>query len=196
VIIDCIAEPPVPGEATRPAVGPTQMITVGELAALLTSFREQRTTLRLPDMSDSFVRALYSTYLSYLPPSDFAYDLVARSDARGELAEFVKSASLGQIFVSRTRPGVTRGNHWHETKVEKFLVLSGNAVIRFRAIEGDDCFEYPVSGEQLRVVDIPPGYTHSIQNVGSDEVITLFWSSEPFEPARSDTFAAEVVRDN
>jgi UDP-2-acetamido-2,6-beta-L-arabino-hexul-4-ose reductase len=146
-------------------------------------------------MSDPFVRALYSTYLSYLPASDFAYDLVARSDARGELAEFVKSASFGQIFVSRTRPGVTRGNHWHETKVEKFLVLSGNALIRFRAIEGDDCLEYPVSGGQLRVVDIPPGYTHSIQNVGSDEVITLFWASEPFEPARSDTFAAEVVRD-
>lgn len=194
-IVRCIEAMPATGEMAWPEVGPTHTVTLQDLVALLTSFRDARNNWHLPEVSQPFVRALHSTYLSYLPATGFAYDLVARSDNRGVLAEFVKASGLGQIFVSRTKPGVTRGNHWHETKVEKFLVVAGDAVIRFRPFMGDGCLEYPVSGTQLRVVDIPPGYVHSIENVGSDELITLFWANEPFDPDRPDTYACEVLRD-
>ena len=99
---------------------------------------------------------------------------------------------MGQIFVSRTKPGITRGNHYHHTKTEKFLVLEGEAVIRFRHIEGDEILEYPVSGEDYRVVDIPPGYTHSIENVGKSVLVTLFWASEVFDADRPDTYYEKV----
>jgi UDP-2-acetamido-2,6-beta-L-arabino-hexul-4-ose reductase len=193
-IVRCIESMPEAGEIAWPEVGPAHTVTLQDLVTLLTSFRDARSNWHLPEVSQPFVRALHSTYLSYLPTTEFAYDLVARSDHRGVLAEFVKAGGLGQIFVSRTKPGVTRGNHWHETKVEKFLVVAGDAIIRFRPVLGDACLEYPVSGTQLRVVDIPPGYVHSIENVGSDELITLFWANEPFDPDRPDTYASEVLR--
>ena len=173
---------------------PSHLITLGELAALIRSFRSHRSDLLLPDYSSPFTRALYATYLSYLTPNDFAYTLDIKSDARGTLAEFVKSPQFGQVFVSRTKPGITRGNHYHHTKTEKFFVVQGHAVIRFRQIHGEAVIEYDVRGEDYRVVDIPPGYTHSIENVGDDEVVTLFWSSEPFDPARPDTFRDDVLR--
>ncbi|HET6251988.1 MAG TPA: NAD-dependent epimerase/dehydratase family protein [Tepidisphaeraceae bacterium] len=162
-------------------------ISLGDLAAMIRGFREHRKSLRLPDLSSPFVRALYATYLSYLETDDFAYGLDIKTDNRGSLAEFLKSPAGGQIFVSRTRPGITRGNHFHHTKTEKFLVLSGEAIIRFRQISGDKVIEYRVKGEDYRVVDIPPGYTHSIENVGSGEMVTLFWASEIFDPAKPDT---------
>ncbi len=162
--------------------------TLGELAGLVESFRAHRKTLQVPDFSNPFVRALYTTYLSYLKTDDFAYTLEIRADARGSLAEFVKSAPFGQLFVSRTKPGVTRGHHYHQTKVEKFFVVEGEALIRFRSVLGGiDIIEYRVSGRDYRVVDIPPGYTHSIENVGTTELVTLFWSSELFDPQRPDT---------
>ena len=173
---------------------PSYRTTLGELASLVQSFRDHRATLRLPDFSRPFVRALYATYLSYLPPADFAYALHASSDARGSLAEFLKSPTLGQVFVSRTRPGVTRGNHYHHTKTEKFLVVQGEAAIRLRTIGGGEVIELRVRGEEFRVVDIPPGYTHSIENIGAGELVTLFWASEMFDPERPDTFAQGVLR--
>lgn len=166
---------------------PSRRITLGELAELIRSFRRQRQTLLLPDFVDEFVRALYGTYLSYLDTDAFAYGLDIKSDARGSLAEFIKSPGMGQIFISRTRPGITRGNHYHHTKTEKFMVVQGEAVIRFRRIDDGQVVEYRVGGEEYRVVDIPPGYTHSIENVGSDELVTLFWASEIFDPAIPDT---------
>ena len=172
---------------------PTFKITLGRLAELLYSFREMRQSLSLPDFSDPFVRKLYGTYLSYLNVEDFAYNLQQRCDPRGCLAEFVKSSSFGQIFVSTTKPGVTRGNHYHHTKTEKFLVLQGDALIRFRHIESGEILEYLVKGEELRVVDIPPGYTHSIENVGKNELVTLFWASEVFDPGTPDTFPLSVL---
>ena len=173
---------------------PSFTTTLGELASLIESFRAQRTTLQVPDFSNPFVRALYATYLSYLETDDFAYTLDIKTDQRGSLAEFVKSSPFGQLFVSRTKPGVTRGNHFHHTKTEKFLVVEGEAVIRFRSILGGaDIIEYRVSGRDYRVVDIPPGYTHSIENVGVGEVVTLFWASEVFDPQRSDTQALSVL---
>lgn len=179
-------------------VKPTYRITLGALAEQLRSFRESRISLALPDVSDPFVHALYATYISYLPTEAFAYALTQRTDSRGELAELLKSPHIGQIFVSRTRPGITRGHHYHDTKVEKFVVLKGDAVIRFRHImtEGRDqkagVIEYRVKGEEFRVVDIPPGYTHSIENVGPNDLIVLFWADEIFDPEIPDTFSLPV----
>jgi UDP-2-acetamido-2,6-beta-L-arabino-hexul-4-ose reductase len=127
-----------------------------------------------------------------LPTDDFAYSLDKKCDPRGCLAEFIKAPAFGQIFVSRTLPGITRGNHFHHTKAEKFLVLEGEAIIRFRAIEDGAIIEYPVNGHEFRVVDIPPGYTHSIENVGVSELITLFWADEIFDQDRPDTYALPV----
>lgn len=162
-------------------------ITVGELAEKVRSFRESRRSLILPSFEDEFTRRLYATYLSYLEGPEFAYALEQKADQRGTLAEFIKSAHFGQIFVSRTNPGITRGNHYHHTKTEKFLVVEGDAVVRFRQIEGKDVIEHRVNGRDFRVIDIPPGYTHSIENVGPGEMVTLFWASEIFDPQCPDT---------
>jgi UDP-2-acetamido-2,6-beta-L-arabino-hexul-4-ose reductase len=174
-------------------VRPVFTVTLGALVAQLEAFRDHRRTLILPDFSDLFVARLHSVYLSYLPETDFAYPLEIRRDQRGELAEFLKTPSAGQIFVSRTRPGISRGNHYHHLKVEKFLVLEGEAVIRFRQIERGDVLEYPVRGQDFRVVDIPPGYTHSIENVGSADMVVLFWASEIFDPTCPDTYFLNVI---
>ena len=167
-------------------------VTLGRLAELLHSYRASRGTLITPDLSGSLAGKLYATFLSHLPEDGFAYSLDKKTDDRGDLAEFIKSASFGQIFVSRTKPGITRGNHYHHTKTEKFLVLDGEAVIRFRHIEREDIIEYGVSGRELKVVDIPPGYTHSIENVGKGEMVVLFWASEIFDPKRPDTYFLTV----
>jgi len=171
---------------------PMYRITLGALAETIQGFRDSRVSLALPDMSDTFHRALYSTYVSYLPTDSFTYTLIQRADPRGELAELLKSPHIGQIFVSRTRPGITRGHHYHDTKVEKFVVLEGGAVIRFRHILGGDVIEYPISGREFRVVDIPPGYTHSIENIGQNDLIVLFWAAEIFNPNIPDTFGMTV----
>lgn len=167
-------------------------ITLGELAEMITSFRESRQTLILPGFYSLFVRALYATYLSYLEGEDFAYPLQIRTDERGSLAEMMKSNFFGQIFVSRSKPGITRGNHYHHTKTEKFMVVEGDAVIRFRQINGTEVIEHRVSGKEFRVVDIPPGYTHHITNVGEGELVTLFWASEIFNPEKTDTYFLQV----
>lgn len=166
--------------------------TLGRLLADIESFREMRQSLILPDFADRFRVCLYATYLSYLPTDKFDYLLEKREDARGSLAEFIKSEHFGQIFVSRTHPGVTRGNHFHNTKTEKFLVLQGEGLIRFRHVESLEILEYRVQGENFQVVDIPPGYTHSIENVGKEEMITLFWASEIFDPGQPDTIFEAV----
>lgn len=171
---------------------PTYKVTLGALAETIRGFRKSRENLSVPDMGDSFIHALYATYLSYLPVDDFAYALTQKTDPRGELAELLKSPHIGQIFVSRTRPGITRGHHYHDTKVEKFVVLEGDAVIRFRSILGGDVIEYPVSGRDFRVVDIPPGYTHAIENVGKADMIVLFWADEIFDQNVPDTYFEKV----
>ena len=170
----------------------SKRISLGELAEKIKSLREIRTKLNLPDFRDAFERALYSTYLSYLNDKEFEYGLDIKADHRGSLAEFLKSPSMGQIFVSRTKPGITRGEHYHHTKTEKFLVLQGEAVIHFRHIDSDHVLEYRVQGEDYRVVDIPSGYIHSIENVGQDELVTLFWASEMFDQGKPDTYFEKV----
>jgi UDP-2-acetamido-2,6-beta-L-arabino-hexul-4-ose reductase len=179
--------PGTDADGIAPDTMPAHAITLGELAELIRTFREMQQTLRLPDLASRFNVRLYSVYLSHLEPRQWEYGLERRTDERGDLAEFIKGDAFGQVFVSRTHPGVTRGNHWHHTKTEKFLVLAGEALIRFRHVEGDDILEFPVRGADYRVVEIPPGWTHSITNTGDSEMITLFWASEVFDPARPDT---------
>ncbi len=173
-------------------VNQTYKKTLVQIAEILESFSASRKTLVIPSFDDRFTRALYATWLSYLPEQDFGYFLDMKKDDRGWLAEFIKSLSFGQIFVSKTKPGITRGNHWHHTKVEKFLVITGEALIRFRKIDDNAIIEYPVSGNDLRVIDIPVGYTHSITNIGDTELITLFWADEVYDPTISDTYYLEV----
>jgi len=175
-------------------VSPEYPITLGRLAEIIRSFRAMRDSLYTPDFSDPFIRKLYGMYLTYLDEDDLAYNLQKRCDDRGCLAEFMKSVHFGQIFVSRTKPGAIRGNHYHHSKAEKFLVLDGEAIIRFRPIFGDSeqVIEYRVTGDDFRVLDIPPGYTHSIENIGDRDVITLFWADEVFDPENPDTYYEEV----
>ena len=189
-----LLQEPVYQGARHCSAGPVKSITLKELADELFRIRDIRTGLFLPDMNDRFRRALNATYLSFLPENSFGYQLVKREDQRGSLAELLKSPHFGQIFVSRTKPGFVRGNHYHNTKVEKFCVLEGEAIIRFRHISGDNVLPYHVKGEEFRVVDIPPGYTHSIENVGTSDLVVLFWSSEVFDPNVPDTCALPVIK--
>lgn len=174
------------------SASPTYRITLGELAERIYRLRDIRASLVIPDLADDFTKKLHATYLSYLEPDDFSYGLDIKSDNRGELAELIKSAQFGQMFVSRTHSGITRGNHFHDSKIEKFCVLEGEAVIRFRHIFSDEIIEYRVSGKEWMVVDIPPGYTHHIENVGEGEIITLFWANRIFDPENPDTYFLPV----
>lgn len=167
---------------------------LGDVANRIRSFRAIRETNAVPDLSDPLSRKLYATYLSFLPVMEFAYPLEMHEDARGSFTEFLRSNAGGQISVNVIKPGVAKGNHWHHTKAEKFLVVSGAGVIKFRRIDMDDVLEYPVGGKKLVVVDIPVGYTHSIENTGKTDLVTLMWSSECFDPEHPDTVASEVER--
>ena len=168
-------------------------VTLGEIVDLLYSFKESRKNLMIPDMTEnSFSKKLYSTYLSYLPKDGFSYPLKMNVDARGSFTEVVKSADRGQVSINISKPGITKGNHWHHTKNEKFLVVSGRGVIRFRKIGEEEIIEYHVSGEKLEVVDIPTGYTHSIVNEGDTDMVTLMWCNECFNPDKPDTMYVPV----
>jgi UDP-2-acetamido-2,6-beta-L-arabino-hexul-4-ose reductase len=171
---------------------PFVKVTLGDLAGRIQSFRDMRTSLLIPDFGVSFNQQLYATYLSYVPIEARRQNLEIKSDQRGALAEFVKSTNFGQMFISRTRPGVTRGNHYHHTKTEKFFVVEGEGIIRMRSIENSGVVEYRVRGDGFQVIDIPPGYAHSIQNVGPGDMVTLFWASEIFDPDRPDTYYHKV----
>jgi len=167
-------------------------ISLGKIVELIYSFRESRRNLQVPDMGNAFPKKLYATYLSYLPENNFSYPLKMNVDQRGSFTEFLKSSDRGQVSVNISKPGITKGNHWHHTKNEKFLVVSGKGVIRFRKIDEKEIHEYYVSGEKLEVVDIPVGYTHNIENLGDTDMVTIMWANEPFDPDRPDTYFLEV----
>lgn len=183
---------PTPAEEGYFKVTRTFDVTLGELSKKLYGFEDIRKTLVIPNFEDAFDRFLYATYTSYLPVGEFAYGLDMKSDERGWLAEFIKSPSGGQIFTSRTKPGFSRGNHWHHTKIEKFLVLDGEAEVTLRDLNSSEVQTYKVTGEELRVVDIPAGYVHAIKNVGRNDLLTLIWADEIFDPSRPDTYYLEV----
>lgn len=167
-------------------------ITLGEIVNLINSFKNSREERSIPDMADVFTKKLYSTYLSYLPVDKFSYDLKMNIDQRGSFTEFIKTPDRGQISVNISKPGITKGNHWHHTKNEKFLVVSGKGVIRFRKIDSDEVLEYHVSGDKMEVVDIPIGYTHNIENMGDTDMVTIMWANESFDPEKPDTYFLEV----
>lgn len=166
--------------------------TLGEIVDLIKSFAESRNNLMIPNMTKPLVKKLYSTYLSYLPEENFSYPLKMNIDNRGAFTEFIKTPDSGQVSINVAKPGITKGNHWHNTKNEKFLVVSGEGVIRFRKPDEDKVIEYKVSGEKLEVVDIPVGYTHSIVNTGDKDLITVMWVNEIFNPNEPDTYFLEV----
>jgi UDP-2-acetamido-2,6-beta-L-arabino-hexul-4-ose reductase len=166
--------------------------TLGEIVNLIYSFKISREERSIPDMSKPLTKKLYSTYLSYIPEEQFSYELKMNVDQRGSFTEFIKTPDRGQVSVNISKPGITKGNHWHHTKNEKFLVVSGNGVIRFRRIDSEKIIEYFVSGEKLEVVDIPTGYTHNIENLGDIEMVTIMWANEYFNPDKPDTFFLEV----
>ncbi len=167
-------------------------ILLGEIADLIYSFKDSRNTLQLPDMSDEFTKKLYSTYLSYLPEDGFSYPLKMNVDERGSFTEILKSHNRGQVSVNISKPGITKGEHWHHTKNEKFLVVSGTGVIRFRKVGDDKIYEYFVSGKKLEVVDIPVGYVHNIENLGEEDMVTVMWVNEVFNPEKPDTYFEKV----
>lgn len=165
---------------------------LGEIVDLIYSFKNSREERSIPTMNDQFTKALYSTYLSYLPEDQFSYPLKMNKDNRGSFTEFIRTADRGQVSINISKPGITKGNHWHHTKNEKFLVVSGEGVIRFRKIDSEDTIEYFVSGEKLEVVDIPVGYTHNIENLGNTDMVTVMWVNELFDPEQPDTMFLEV----
>lgn len=209
-------------------VEPSYTRTLGEITELIRGFGAGRETLAVPEQTDAFVKKLYATYLSFLPEDQFGYPLQMNVDARGSFTEFIRTPERGQVSVNISKPGIVKGNHWHHTKVEKFLVVSGRGVIRFRKIgeefehgdagaqRGEEnaergdvevqrkdltqrrrgaegrILEYFVSGEKLEVIDIPPGYTHNIENVGDTDLVTVMWANEAFDPGRPDTFFEKV----
>ncbi len=185
------------GEATHLiddlfAVPETYDVTLQEIYDLLNKFVESRTTNFVADMSPGFETKLYSTYLSFLPEDKFSYPLKMNVDERGSFTEFIKTNDRGQVSVNISKPGITKGQHWHHSKNEKFLVVSGQGVIKLRNIFSDNIIEYHVCGDVLEVVDIPTGYTHNIINTGQSDMVTVMWVNEPFNPDKPDTFYEEV----
>lgn len=170
----------------------TYTVKLGNLASLIKGFKESRKNLSIPNMENPLSKKLYSTYLSFLPTDEFAYDLKMNVDNRGSFTEFIRTPDRGQVSVNVSKPGITKGNHWHHTKNEKFLVVSGQGLIRFRNIYTEEIIEFKVSGEKLQVVDIPVGYSHSIVNVGDDDLVTVMWVNEIFDPNNPDTYFLEV----
>ena len=170
----------------------THLVKLGEMASLIKSFKESRANLMIPNMKDEFSKKLYSTYLSYLPEKEFSYELKMNVDNRGSFTELFKTEERGQVSVNISKPGITKGNHWHHTKNEKFVVVSGKGVIRFRKPDSDKIIEYFVSGDKLEVIDIPVGYTHNIENIGDTDLVTIMWANELFNKDKPDTYFLEV----
>lgn len=178
----------------------TDNVTLGEIVELLESFREARNTLDVPFIGhNSFSKKLYSTYLTYLDTDDFAYPLKKNEDDRGSFTEIIRTADRGQISVNISKPGITKGQHWHHSKWEKFCVVSGEGLIQLRRVEpcetGDTprVIEYRVDGDNPVVVEMIPGYTHNIINLSDDkDLVTVMWANEPFDPDNPDTYYLEV----
>ncbi len=173
-------------------VEPVYQTTVGALADQLHAFRDSRSSLVTEPVGTGLVRALYSTWLSYLPPEKFSYELTAHADPRGVFVEMLKTTDSGQFSYFTAHPGITRGGHYHHSKTEKFLVIKGNACFRFRHIVSGEFYEMHTSGAKPEVVETVPGWTHDITNVGEDELIVMLWANEIFDREHPDTFARPV----
>jgi UDP-2-acetamido-2,6-beta-L-arabino-hexul-4-ose reductase len=185
----------VPAEDGRYCAVPVRhRVTLGQIAQLLEQFKQQPQTLQMPEIpAGSFEKKLYSTYLSYLPETRAIFDLKMNCDARGSFTELLKTASCGQFSVNISKPGITKGQHWHHSKWELFIVVSGRGLIQQRRIGSDEVLNFRVSGEKIQAVQMLPGYTHNIINLSeTDDLVTLMWANEPFDPQKPDTFYETV----
>ena len=173
-------------------VQPVYATTVGQLADTINGFRGNRDTLMIDRVGTGLTRALYATYVSYLPPEQFSYTVPMHGDARGVFVEMLKTQDSGQFSYFTAHPGVTRGGHYHHTKTEKFLVIKGQAVFRFRHMQTGDYHELYTDGQKAEVVETVPGWTHDITNVGQDEMVVMLWANEVFDRERPDTYACPL----
>jgi UDP-2-acetamido-2,6-beta-L-arabino-hexul-4-ose reductase len=177
---------------SRGEVAPLYAITLGDLAQQIGAFGDCRTSLMSERVGTGLVRALYATYVSYLPNERFAYDVPVHGDPRGVFVEMLKTPDSGQFSYFTAHPGITRGGHYHHTKTEKFLLIKGRAVFRFRHLLTGELFELATSGDKPQVVDTIPGWVHDITNVGDDEMVVMLWANEVFDRERPDTVASKV----
>lgn len=172
----------------------THHVTLGEIVDLLDQFKEQSSTLVVPDIPfNSFAKKLYSTYLSYLPKEKVAFPLKMNEDARGSFTELLKTTNCGQVSINISKPGITKGQHWHNTKWEFFMVVAGHGLIQERKVGTDEVLEFEVTGEEIKAIHMLPGYTHNIINLSDTEnLVTVMWANEAFDPNHPDTFFEEV----
>lgn len=174
----------------------THKVTLGEIVDLLENFRKQPDTLVIPEIPfNSFAKKLYSTYLSYLPKEKVAFPLKMNIDARGSFTELLRSDKCGQVSINISKPGITKGEHWHNTKWEFFIVVSGHGLIQERKIGTDEILEFEVSGNKIEAIHMLPGYTHNIINLSdTEDLVTVMWANESFDPNHPDTFFEKVVK--
>lgn len=182
---------PLPG-LTRREVRPEYAITLGQLAEQIQAFEDCRTTLVTERVGFGLGRALYATYLSYLPPERFFYELPQHGDARGVFVEMLKTKDSGQFSFFTAHPGITRGGHYHHSKTEKFLVLKGEALFRFRHLVTGETYQVRTSGDKVQVVDTIPGWAHDVTNVGEEEMIVMLWANEIFDREKPDTISSKL----
>lgn len=183
---------PFPTGTIRSTVDPEYRICLGELAKLIEEFSYSRESLVSEKVGTGFLRALYSTYVSYLPPNKFKYTIPSHSDDRGVFVEMLKTKDSGQFSFFTAHPGVTRGEHYHHTKTEKFLVIKGNAHFRFRHLLTDELLSFDICGKTPTIVETIPGWSHDITNNGDDELIVMLWANEIFDPDKPDTIAKAI----
>ncbi|MGY3926385.1 UDP-2-acetamido-2,6-beta-L-arabino-hexul-4-ose reductase [Aeromonas simiae] len=174
-------------------ISPVYQTTVGDVANTLRKFKQSRSTLVTEEVGVGFLRALYSTYLSYFSPADFSYTVPGYTDPRGTFVEMLKTPSSGQFSFFTAHPGVTRGGHYHHTKNEKFLVIKGTAKYRFKHILTEESYDITVSSDEYRIIETVPGWTHDVTNIGSDELIVMLWANEIFDRNQPDTVASSLV---
>ncbi len=167
-------------------------VSLGKLALLINGFKNSRNTLKLPNVGDSFTEKLYATYLSYLPINEFNYDLKMNVDNRGSFTELFRTENNGQVSVNIIKPGVVKGNHWHNTKNEKFAIVKGKGTVRFRKIDESEVIEYCAGEEKIEIIDIPTGYTHNIENTGTEDMTVVMWASQLFNADDPDTYFEQV----
>lgn len=194
ILFNRIMDPPESNNMMK--IQATFKVKVSEILSLLNYFKDQYYNKRIvPAFNNAFERNLYNTFLTYMENSDYEQNPVLHADNRGTLYEIVKQQKAGQIFFSTTKPGVTRGNHYHTRKMEKFYVVQGKAIIRLRRIGTDNIIEYKVCGDKPASIEMPIFYTHSIENIGNSDLLTLFWTNELFDPNDPDTFYEKVLRE-
>ena len=173
-------------------VFPEYMITTGELAKKIENYKIGRENMIIESVGSGIDRALYSTYISNLPKGNFAYQVAQHCDERGVFVEMLKTSSNGQFSFFTAHPGVTRGSHFHHTKTEKFLVIQGNALFRYRDISSGDVYEFKINSKKSMIVDTIPGWAHEVTNIGQDDLIVMLWANEVFDQDNPDTFMSEV----